>query len=292
MDPDRPLENPDLDNPYAPPQSAFEADTVAYPEDIDIPFDVAQIFHWTWTLFKERMWPCMYIFWGGFAINYGVGFLGQTIEDSLVAANPGAVDLVRPLDVAVTLVISVWVTIGMNMGLLRIARRQPVSFGVIFAGGRRLLSMIVAAAAMTIIVVLVIAVPATMLFGLVSALRRQTSVALLGFVVAGASLAVLALYLMARLLQFYFIVIDRRAGPFASLRLSWEWTRGRAGTIVVVYLLQIVLNLAGLLALCVGLIFTMPLSSLLPVVTYLSLAGTQEQPQRRNALAEPWEEDL
>jgi uncharacterized membrane protein len=111
------------------------------------------------------------------------------------------------------------------------------------------------------------------------------------FVFGCACCAVLFLYMIARLSQFYYLVIDRNAGPIESIQLSWQLTRHRAGTIVVIYLLGIVLNLAGFLALCVGLIFTLPLNSLLQAARYLALIGTakpvQEAPFEQN-----WEQDL
>ncbi len=47
------------------------------------------------------------------------------------------------------------------------------------------------------------------------------------------------LYLVARLIQFFYLVIDRDAGVFESIRLSWHLTTNRAATIMVIYLLTI-----------------------------------------------------
>jgi uncharacterized membrane protein len=100
----------------------------------------------------------------------------------------------------------------------------------------------------------------------------------------------LFLYLSARLLLFYFLVIDRNAGVVESIGLAWQMTRGRVGTIILVYLMQLTLILAGLVSLCVGLIFTLPLRSLLMVVTYLAIVGPPTAPERMPLFR--WEEDL
>ncbi len=110
------------------------------------------------------------------------------------------------------------------------------------------------------------------------------------FLACAALFVFLVFYLAARLMQFYFLVIDRDAGVIESIGLAWQITHGRGGTIIVVYLMQCVLYVGGLLAFCVGLVFTIPLSSLLMVVTYLAAAGPVKAPERVPLLR--WEEDL
>jgi uncharacterized membrane protein len=122
-------------------------------------------------------------------------------------------------------------------------------------------------------------------------LQNQGSAGVIVLVLGAPFVGVMLLYLCARIFQFYYLVIDRNAGVLDSIRLSWELTRGRAGTIILVYLLQIALGIAGFLALCVGAIFTLPLSSLLLVVTYLALAGIAK-PAPKLPSEENWEADL
>jgi hypothetical protein len=58
-----------------------------------------------------------------------------------------------------------------------------------------------------------------------------------------------------------------------SLRLSLEVTRGNAGNIFVIGFATGLINLAGLLACGVGLLFTIPFTALLFPITYLALTG-------------------
>jgi uncharacterized membrane protein len=290
-----PPDDADLDNPYAPPQSAFAAaETTARPEFVEIPFAVGPIFNWTWALFKDYMWPCIFIVWGAMVLNYAVSFAGQALQASVMAANqgPAPVRLLSLLLFAVTLVIQTWLGIGMNLGLLKIARQEPVSFGVLFTGGRYLVTTILAGICVGAIMFVTVIVPASFLGMLAAALAGRSTAGVSVVVIGCAAFAVLALYQLARLAQFYYLVIDQNCGVFDSIRLSWQWTQNRAGIIVVIYLLQLVLVIAGFLALCVGLIFTMPLSSLLLVVTYLALAGAQKPVAPSSPFEQFWPEEL
>ncbi len=84
--------------------------------------------------------------------------------------------------------------------------------------------------------------------------------------------SVLVLVVLARLGQFGYLILDRNAGVLESLRDSWRLTRGRVTTVLLMYLAHVAINLAGGLAFCVGLFFTVPLTSLLLATTYDALS--------------------
>ena len=84
---------------------------------------------------------------------------------------------------------------------------------------------------------------------------------------------VAVIILALRLSQYYYLIIDRDAGIMESLRLSLEVTRGNAGNLFVIGFVTGLINLAGLLACGVGLIFTIPFTVLVFPVTYLALTG-------------------
>jgi uncharacterized membrane protein len=84
--------------------------------------------------------------------------------------------------------------------------------------------------------------------------------------------APVVLAVLARLGQFSYLIIDQGTGVVDALRGSWRLTRGRFATVIAVYLAYFTINCAGLLALCVGWIFTLPMTSLLLVMTYLALS--------------------
>ena len=112
---------------------------------------------------------------------------------------------------------------------------------------------------------------------------------ILAFAVGIAIACVLVSYLSARLSQFHYMIIDQNAGVIDSLALSWEATRGRVGTMIVVFSFLVLICLAGLLACLVGILFTAPFAYLMLAVTYLSL--TEQPLGRMKPEIEYWDED-
>jgi len=291
MNPYLPPDEEDLDNPYAPPRSAFLPD--AAPQRFGaIPFTVNDVFNWSWAFFKERTWSCMAIFWGMVGVNYAFSFGMQMVLNGLIAVvrDPVFFLFLNVIISLVSIVLQVWLGIGMNRGLLKIARREPVSFDVIFTGGRSLATTILAGFVVFVIIAAPVFVLSMGLIALFLLMRRMESLIVLLLFMVGSGLgAVLLLYLSARLMQFYYLVIDRNLGVLESIQWSWQLTRDRVSTIILVYLLQICVFMAGFLACCVGLIFALPLSALINVVTYLALTEPARAADKTPPVA--WEEE-
>jgi uncharacterized membrane protein len=291
MDPYQPPDDRDIDNPYAPPQSAFAPEPLPALEP-GMPFTVADVFNWTWAIFKEKMWLCIGIFFGTQGINLGIsfalGFLAQgvaamTRDATLFTITRGVVQIASGI-------VGVWLGIGQARAYLKIARGEPVEFSEIFRGGRYVMTTFFA----TIIFVMILFAPIMLAVGVISfgmAAAGPSSVVGVVLFLVGASLAaVFVVYVTARLALYYYLIIDRNAGPIDSLRQTWELCRDRAGMILLVLFLNIAICIAGLLALCVGLVFALPLANLLIPVTYVAMTGTRpRRPEKPEFL---FEEDL
>ncbi len=115
-------------------------------------------------------------------------------------------------------------------------------------------------------------------------------VAVVLFLVVGSIAAVVFIIVSTRLSMFFYIIIDQNAGVIESLTRSWRLTSGQIGTIIFIYCVQLVIGLAGLLALCVGLIFAAPLANMLLPATYLALTGTLHRPREKPEFV--WEDDV
>ena len=142
-----------------------------------------------------------------------------------------------------------------------------------FNGGPYLLRVIVASILFALSAMAVVglsAVPGGLLWVSMGRDAMAGPVALaLGLFVGFVAWVVLAL----RFSQFYYLIIGRDAEIIDSFRISYEVTRGKAAMIFVIGLLSFAINIAGALACFVGLIFTIPYTMLLFVVTYLALTG-------------------
>jgi hypothetical protein len=292
VNPDLIPENLDLDNPYAPPRSALLPEA-APPELGGVPFTVGDVFNWSLGIFKERPWMCLGLFWVEIVINWSLAFCMTTLEEGVMAAGPDrwTYFVLTLVDRLIAIVVQAWLGIGMNRGLLRIARREPVALGIIFSGGRSLVTVILAAIIVAVMIVLPPGVVAGMFFPLIAALwRTRSATVILLFLACGVLSVGLMVYLTARLMQFYFLAIDRNAGIIHSIHWSWKLTRGRASTIILVYLLQICVGLAGFLACCIGIIIAWPVSSMITVVTYLALSEREKPVEKPPPIV--WEEDI
>jgi hypothetical protein len=275
MDPDPPPDQDDFENPYAPPDSTFAEDLSHGPFG-RIDFTVGDLFNWTWSLYKENLGICTSVVVGSFAINFAVSMVLNLLLTTVVAAvrDPSFAALMQ---VAVTFgafVAGFWLEVGKNLALLKIARRQQVAFEDIFTGAGYVLTTILAWLVMMVCVAgpMVLAFLGIGAFSSVVQADQSILPVLLAVVVIGL-LGAIAVYLSVRLSQYPFVVIDRNAGVFQSLRMSWYLTKNKVPTIILVYLLWFTIILAGLLTLCVGLIFAAPLASLLLAVTYQALTG-------------------
>jgi hypothetical protein len=291
MDPQLPPESPEEVNPYAPPQSAFVPEAVA-PEFGQLPFTTDAVLSRTWSLFKEKMWPCLGAFWGMVGINWAVSF-GASVLLAGVAAAIREPALILAANIAanvVSIVVQLWLQIGLTIVMLRIARREQFAFADIFTGGRYILGVFLSGLIFVVIFVVSIALVAGISVPVVLMLRDQplAMIAVLTVVIGlGASLIV---YYAVRLAQFYYLIIDRNVGVFDSFGLSWQITRNRVPTLLLIYLVQFAIGMAGLLLCIVGIIWAAPLATLLLAVTYLALIGEATAPAK--PAPEIWEEEL
>jgi hypothetical protein len=299
MDPYQPPDELIFDNPYAPPRASFVPEVAATRGSTAIPCSIDSIVVAAWAIFHDRLGPCLWVTWGVFGINMGLSFLLAGVMSAVQAAAPGDQAALMGANIfvnTVSLLVQTWLGIGMSRGMLRIARGQPVSFEVLFSGGRYLLTTILAWLVVILLLLGAFLVPVALAGVFTTMLRDQPATVLLVFVVCSFALLGLLLYLSARLMQFYFLVIDRDAGVVDSIQRSWRYTRGHAGTIILVYLTEVAVFVAGLLACCVGWIFAIPFNNLLSVVVYLSLFGVEKRGAVAPARAErptftTWEDE-
>lgn len=71
---------------------------------------------------------------------------------------------------------------------------------------------------------------------------------------------------------FSCFIIDKELGPIEALKKSWDITRGLTWQLIVFYCLLFLINLAGILALILGLFIAIPLTALAWVFVYRKLS--------------------
>jgi uncharacterized membrane protein len=96
-----------------------------------------------------------------------------------------------------------------------------------------------------------------------------------GYIIFGATvmvglvlLVVPGIYIAMRYGQFFYAIVDKDMGIIESFKYSSSITTNNRMNLFVLALLYIVVTLAGILALCVGLFFAIPVIYMSGVVAY------------------------
>jgi hypothetical protein len=261
------------------------------------PLDIRGIFRETWAAFTAA-WPaCLVIYWGATASSWLiVTLLTLTLASfNALAADRQITIFLEFIRFVALVVVPAWLWIGQNYAYLKLARREPVAFDDLFRGGPWLLTTLLAMG----IVLAIFAVPAAIFYftaetlmqrygggsmvplvhkiseGVITAPAAENEIAYIALsaVFLGSYLVFLAV--MSRLGQYPFLILDRHHDVLEAHRTSLRWTRGRAGFIFLVFLIQFAINIAGALALYVGLFLTLPLTSLSSAVLYQAMSARE-----------------
>lgn len=262
---------PDPGNPYASPADYTVGASAGYAAPVGqiVPtqIDLGDVFGRTWEIIKDQWGLCLGLVLVAWLINMGV---------SLVA---GMLPIIGPL---ASSLFSVWIYIGVALGLLKIARGQETSLGELFNGGAYFLRVFGASLLYGLMVMGVFSIlffPA--LVGILVALQGGDE-ALMIFAAIGLGLLcwIPAMILSLMYSQFYYLIIDRDVGVLESFSLSREITTGNKLTLFVIWVLIGLLNMAGVLPCFLGLLFTIPFTALLNLIVYLAMTGQPTADQR------------
>ena len=90
---------------------------------------------------------------------------------------------------------------------------------------------------------------------------------LLGYLIL-AGLSILLCLIMIRFSFAGIIILDTELGCRAALKRSWYITKGYEWKLILLYLSILLLNVLGLLALVIGVFFTIVMSSFISTIAY------------------------
>lgn len=90
---------------------------------------------------------------------------------------------------------------------------------------------------------------------------------LVGFVI----LIIPGIYLAIKLQFYSFLIVDKNAGVVGSLKKSWALTQGASLKLFLFTLAIIILNIVGAIVLLVGLLVTIPTTTMASVYVYRKL---------------------
>jgi predicted RNA-binding Zn-ribbon protein involved in translation (DUF1610 family) len=219
--------------------------------------EVGEVISTAWEIFKSEMGVCV----GGYTImvvitvviagarvicsgvlNVGVAGMGGNQQP-----NPGALILVMVVGLVVGLIeaaIRLYLEAGFKRLLLNVARGKNAEIGDLFSAGPFFLRYL----------------GNSILFGLMVAFGTAACI------VPGIILALM-------FWPFGYLILDRNLPGMECLSRAKEITEGNWGSIFVLALAAFGINILGVCALCIGLIFTAPLTMLMFTVAYCRMSG-------------------
>jgi hypothetical protein len=216
-----------------------------------------------WSIYRPRLSTFVSLFWGVVVVQSLLMLMLTLLLAELIDAfhEPSFTEACHFAQFLGQVLIPVWLTMGQITFTLALIRSEQPVLEDIFRGGAYLLTMLLAA----VPVLLLVGLPVYGAFELGNYLTPASEEMTLGtvsLVLLGlGSGFVSSLYLLARLGQFHYLIIDRGAGIGQALRESWQLTKGRATTVMAVYVLLAGINLVGLVAVFVGFLLTFALPS-------------------------------
>lgn len=87
-------------------------------------------------------------------------------------------------------------------------------------------------------------------------------------------IAILIIFLTIRLCFVVCFIVDQESGSSESISQSWTITKGHFWFISLLFLVMLGLNILGAMAFLIGLLFTVPFSSLILIIAYRHLVNS------------------
>ena len=216
--------------------------------------------------FSTSVGGCLSRAWANYKSFFGLA-LGAVLVAYLLTMFAGFLPVAGMIS-------GILVTPHMNAGMtwifLKKARGEDVEFGDVFAGFSRCYGKLAMVGLIQFIVmfvlVLVFLIPMLGMGISLDGLEPGSAPeippeAALGMGLLFAFVFLVVMFLAIRFSLAHVVAIDRPDSAINAFKLSWRVTKGRFLTILGLAIILILLNVAGTLALLIGLIFTMPMLS-------------------------------
>jgi phage FluMu protein Com len=263
----------DTMNPYQSPTSlAPDPSSFASPGEIrPTRIYFGETFSRTWSVFSDRWLEGL-----GAGVIYiliiiAMNIVMQVVNTAVVAAipDPAVAFTLALLSQFVFQVFALWLMLGVQLFTLGIVRGEEARFGLLFAGGRFLLTALLC----YILVQIIVAGPAALVVAACYLAGMQLEFAVL----CGLPLLIIPGWIFAMMfLQAQILIIDRNLGAIEALSLSRDVMVGNKAMAFVILLVACIL--AGLFTLVTcffGILVAGPYLIILSIVIYL---GVTRQP--------------
>ena len=231
-------------NPYSAPSAGIEAKSL---KQAGQPTAVGpgEVIEYAWNVWKQNLG----ILVGVTAIVLGVSIGFSVLQQLLVPllAQQMSFEMIQLLVMGIGLignVINIFLGIGQTQIVLKVIRGQHADFAELF-GGSSLFLRVLGASIVAGMVVMV------------------------GFI----ALIIPGILLCLLFWPFYYLIVDHKAKAMESFSMAYPIGKLNVGTTFVLWLASIGIYIVGVLVLCVGVFFAMPLISTMYCTAYLMMSG-------------------
>jgi uncharacterized membrane protein len=210
------------------------------------PWSVGEAIGSAWEVYKANWAPLTL----GYALTTFLGAMPGQVAPALMVAGVLQQNSTKYWAIHAPLSVFGWLLAeffgaGFTLAALRATRSGQASFGDFFAAGGKFL-----------------------VFVLMTMLRTlATMIGLILFIVPG-------IIVSLGFANAPFYVIDQNMGPIEALKASWRSTEGQKGQMFLLSLAELGIVLAGLLALCLGILVAVPLMVIARTIVYTKMSGT------------------
>ncbi|WP_425615875.1 hypothetical protein NA78x_005807 [Anatilimnocola sp. NA78] len=249
-------------NPYASPASFTEAPKPLNSQGVGHQVvEIGAIMNHAMTVWQNNLGILVGTFFVAGLLSNIVNWISQGVQFAL-QVNKAPDELIITSIVIFTIIgycVQIFLGIGQTTVCLKLARYQPAEFSDLFSGGDRF-------------------------FPVLGGVILATLACIVGF----ALLVVTLIFLLLAFWPFYYLLVDRKTTVLDSFSLAYSIAEGNRLTTFVLWLLGIGIALLGCLACGIGLLFAVPLISMLWATAYLMMSGQipinpaymqQQQPQ-------------
>jgi hypothetical protein len=272
------------ENPYATPATRPEPETSAERNQLPEiepgaePIQIGAITAWGFELTKRHFGPILGIGllmvgislaatmimglfdqMAGYAptepADFGDATGNQTIDGIVAKALGGG----SWINIIVTFIVDVFLWLGIIRVGLNIIDGRPYLISTLFSQGR----LTISGCAGELLFTLMVAVPPVAFVSLTAASGSVGTT-----VVAGLAGAVISIYLALRFGQYKHAIVDRQFNALGAFGYSSRITRGNRPMLLVLFIVILLINVAGALALLVGLLFTIPMTTIMALLGY------------------------
>mgnify|MGYP003678161105 CR=1 FL=1 len=233
-------------NPYAAPDpNSFDPVPPQVGSIVPTIVDAGSIINYAFEVWKANLKLLVGVTAVVLGVSYGLTFAqGILSEVFRQMGQPEVGGLLALIFSPLQMVVNVFLGIGQTLIALRLLRGQPAQFSDLFSGGPLFLPVL----------------GASLLAGLAMTV---------GFAACILPGLLLGLFFW----PFYWLVVDQKTGVMDSFKVALAIAKVNVGTTVLIWLASMAIILLGLIALVVGLLFAIPLVSLVFATAYLMMAG-------------------